>query len=117
MVSDIKSASAARRTAPPPPPPPPAGAGGAPNRPAAVQVLDGAFVGREFPLVNTATTFGKPGIEIAVVTRGAQGYFINHVEGRKNPVVNGSTMDSQSRRLNDRDVVEVAGVKMVFFYK
>ena len=115
VVTDIKAAGAGRRTQAPPPRAPELDT--SPDRPAAIQVLTGAQVGREMPLVNTATTVGKAGDEIAVITRTSKGYFITHVEGPKFPVVNGTTIEQRARRLNDRDVVQVAGVKVVFFYK
>ena len=115
VVSDIKAAGGGRKTQNPPLRP--METGGTSDIPAAIQVLTGTFVGREFQLVNAATTIGKADVEIAVITRTSQGYFITHVEGPKFPVVNGSTIESRARRLTDRDVIEVAGVKMVFFYK
>ena len=91
--------------------------GGALDRPAAIQILTGPLVGQEFTLTNNASTVGKAGSEIAVITRSSQGYFLTHIEGPKYPVVNGATIESRARRLSNRDVLEVAGVKMVFFYK
>ena len=90
---------------------------GAPDREAAIQILTGPLVGKEFPLHNNATTVGKAGSEVAVISRTPQGYFLTHIEGGKFPVVNGSTIESRARQLANRDVIEVAGVKMVFFYK
>ena len=52
-----------------------------------------------------------------MITRSSQGYFLTHIEGPKYPIVNGATIESRARRLSNRDVMEVAGVKMVFFYK
>ena len=52
-----------------------------------------------------------------MITRTTQGYFITHLEGPKFPIVNGATIESRARRLGHRDVIEVAGVKIVFFYK
>ncbi len=89
----------------------------APDRPAAIQVLTGSHAGKEFQLLNAASTLGKTGHDIAMITRTPNGYFITHLEGPKFPVINGSTIESRARRLADRDVVEVAGVKAVFFYK
>ena len=89
----------------------------APDRPAAIQVLTGSHAGKEFQLLNAASTLGKTGHDIAMITRTPNGYFITHLEGPKFPVINGSTIESRARQLADRDVVEVAGVKAVFFYK
>ncbi len=84
---------------------------------AAVQILSGPSAGRELDLVKNLTTLGKPGVQVAVITRRPQGYFITHVEGAKFPVVNGKTLDAQAQPLRDHDVIELAGVKMEFFIK
>jgi diguanylate cyclase (GGDEF)-like protein len=116
VISNIKAASAMLRRGQNPPLHP-VETSGAPDRPAALQALTGAVVGKEFLLVNAATTVGIAGIEVAVITRTPQGYFITHVEGPKFPVVNGSTIESRACLINDRDVIEVAGVKAAFYYK
>ena len=85
---------------------------------AKLQVLSGQFAGRELELVKTLTTLGRPGVQIAAITRRADGYYIVHVEsGREGdyPLVNGAAIGPQARRLHDNDVVQLAGVKMGFF--
>jgi predicted component of type VI protein secretion system len=84
---------------------------------AAIQILNGPNAGRELVITKNLTTLGKPGVQVAVITRRPQGYFIAHVEGKHFPVVNGKTLDVQAHPLNDRDVIELAGVKMGFFLK
>jgi hypothetical protein len=84
---------------------------------AAIQILTGPGAGKELELVKNLTTLGKPGVQVAVITRRPQGYFITHVEGANFPVVNGKTLDSQAHPLHDHDVVELTGVKMEFFLK
>jgi len=84
---------------------------------AAVQILSGPSAGRELDLVKNLTTLGKPGVQVAVITRRPQGYFITHVEGAKFPIVNGKNIDVQAQPLRDHDVIELAGVKMEFFIK
>ncbi|MBL8381827.1 MAG: FHA domain-containing protein [Burkholderiales bacterium] len=106
-------ATAAMQAAAPVAPPPPA----APARQGAIQLLSGANVGKELLLTKALTTLGKPGVQVAVITRRPQGYFITHVEGANFPIVNGKTLDAQAHPLNDHDVVEIAGTKMEFFYK
>jgi pSer/pThr/pTyr-binding forkhead associated (FHA) protein len=83
----------------------------------AIQILNGANAGRELELTKTLTTLGKPGLQVAVITRRPQGYFITHVEGANFPVVNGRQLDAQAHPLEDHDVIEIAGVKMEFFVK
>jgi hypothetical protein len=87
------------------------------TRLASVQVLSGANAGKEMDLTKPLTTLGKPGVQVAVITKRPQGYFITHVEGASFPVVNGKALDAQAHPLNDHDIVELAGVKMEFFFK
>lgn len=94
------------------PPPPPL----APPR-AAIQILSGANAGKELELTKTLSTLGKPGVQVAVITRRPHGYFITHVEGANFPAVNGKLLDAQAHPLADHDIIELAGVKMEFFLK
>ncbi len=85
---------------------------------AKLQVLSGAFAGRELELTKALTTLGRPGVQVAAVTRRAEGYYIVHVESGEEgdfPLVNGQPIGAQAKRLNDNDVVQLAGVKMGFF--
>ena len=84
---------------------------------AALQLLTGPNAGKEIELVKNLTTLGKPGLQVAVITRRPQGYFITHVEGASFPVLNGRATDAQAHQLTDHDVIELAGVKMEFFLK
>jgi pSer/pThr/pTyr-binding forkhead associated (FHA) protein len=89
-----------------------------PSRPAKLQVLSGQFAGRELELAKTLTTLGRPGMQIAAISRRADGYYVVHVESSKPgdfPLVNGQPIGPQARRLHDNDVVTLAGVKMGFF--
>jgi pSer/pThr/pTyr-binding forkhead associated (FHA) protein len=122
----IGASEAARLKVPPAPPPAPAPAaqaapgwklpGALPK--AKLQVLNGQFAGREQELVKTLTTLGRPGVQVAAITRRADGYYIVHVEsGRAGdyPLVNGAPIGPQAHRLQDNDVLQLAGVKMGFF--
>jgi pSer/pThr/pTyr-binding forkhead associated (FHA) protein len=85
---------------------------------AKLQVLSGTFAGRELELVKTLTTLGRPGVQVAAITRRAEGYYIVHVESSKAdgyPLVNGMAIGAQARKLQDNDVIQLAGVKMGFF--
>jgi predicted component of type VI protein secretion system len=84
---------------------------------AAIQILNGPSAGRELVFTKSLTTLGKAGVQVAVIARRPQGYFITHVEGVKFPVVNGKTLDAQAHPLMDHDLIELAGVKMEFFFK
>lgn len=107
-------AAAAVATAPAAAVPPPAMA----TQPtAAIQILNGPSAGREMVFTKNLTTLGKAGVQVAVIARRPQGYFITHVEGARFPVVNGKTLDAQAHPLTEHDVIELAGVKMEFFFK
>jgi predicted component of type VI protein secretion system len=111
--------SAPKPASPPPAQPAapqPAGASG-PLREAVIQVLSGAAAGRTLDLTKNLTTIGKPGLQVAVITKRPNGYFITHVEGATYPTLNGTSMGAQAHALNDHDLIEIAGVKMEFFYK
>ena len=84
---------------------------------AALQILNGANAGRELALTKTLTTLGRPGVQVAAITRRPHGYFIAHVEGAQFPVVTGQALDAQARALRDHDIIELAGTKMEFFLK
>src|SRR5258705_4283463 len=97
------------------PTPAPGGAGGL--REAVIQVLSGAAAGRTLDLTKNLTTIGKPGLQVAVITKRPNGYFITHVEGATYPTLNGASLGAQAHTLGDHDLIEIAGVKMEFFYK
>jgi len=84
---------------------------------AAIQILNGPNAGKELELVKSLTTLGKPGVQVAVLTRRPHGFFITHVEGAVFPAVNGQMVGEQPTQLNDHDVIELAGVKMEFYFK
>lgn len=57
-------------------------------------------------------------MQVAAITRRAEGYFVVHVESGASdgfPLVNGTAIGPQARKLNDNDVIQLAGVKMGFF--
>jgi pSer/pThr/pTyr-binding forkhead associated (FHA) protein len=102
-------------TASPAASPAPAGKPGQPL--GAIQLLSGANAGKELELTKPLTTLGKPGVQVAVLTRRPAGYFITHVEGANRPTVNGQAIGAAPHSLKDHDVIELAGVKMEFFLK
>ena len=101
----------------PTPAPAPAAAKPAGQPLGAIQLLSGGNAGKELELSKPLTTLGKPGVQVAVLTRRPQGYFITHVEGAQRPTVNGQPIGSAPHALKDHDLVEIAGIKMEFFLK
>jgi FHA domain len=94
--------------------PPGASLEDSPHGTAMIKIQTGANAGRELALVKALTTIGRPGHQVAVITRRPTGYFIAHVEGDVFPMVNGHSLGSAAHPLKDKDVIELAGVKMEF---
>ncbi len=82
-----------------------------------LHVLNGPIAGKELELTKALITLGKPGVQVAVLTRRPQGYFITHVEGAQRPTVNGQAIGTAPHALKDHDLIEIAGIKMEFFHK
>ncbi|RZU00990.1 FHA domain-containing protein [Rivibacter subsaxonicus] len=87
--------------------------GGAPST-AAIKVLNGAAAGREVALTKVVTTVGKPGVQVASITKRPGGYVFAHVEGSARPTVNGSPVQGEPVYLKSGDVIELAGTQMQF---
>jgi pSer/pThr/pTyr-binding forkhead associated (FHA) protein len=79
-----------------------------------VKVIAGSRTSGTIKLDRVVATFGKPGKELAVVTRRPHGYFITHVEGRRFPRVNGQSIGKEARVLHNGDIIEVAEEKLEF---
>jgi hypothetical protein len=90
------------------------GALGASTAPAAIKVLNGAAAGREVSLTKVVTTVGKPGVQVASITKRPGGYVFAHVEGAARPTVNGVALSGESVHLKNGDVIELAGTQMQF---
>ena len=81
---------------------------------ALIKVLNGAAAGREVALTKVVTTVGKPGVQVASITKRPGGYVLAHVEGALRPTVNGSPVVSETVHLKNGDVIELAGTQMQF---
>ena len=82
-----------------------------------LRVEGGSNDGRELELTKALTTIGKPGVQVAAITKRTDGFYIVHVggaSGGKRPLVNGHEIDAQARKLNSNDIIELAGTKMRF---
>jgi len=84
---------------------------------ARIKITSGANRGKELPLTKVLTTLGKPGVQVAAITRRPTGYFLIHIDGGDNssrPKVNDMEIGTSAQELKHNDVIEVAGVKMQF---
>ena len=82
--------------------------------PATIKVLNGTAAGREVSLTKVVTTVGKPGVQVASITKRPSGYVFAHVEGAGRPSVNGVPLIGESVPLKNGDVIELAGTQMQF---
>jgi len=83
-----------------------------------LHVLNGPIAGKELELTKALVTLGKPGVQVAVISRRPQGYFLTHIEGdgqnNNFPIVNGNEIGGQAYAISNGDVIELAGIKMEF---
>ena len=78
-------------------------------------VLNGPIAGKELELTKALITLGKPGTQVAVISRRPQGYFLTHIESNSGfPLVNGTEIGAKAYQLKDGDLIELAGIKMEF---
>ncbi|HYD95362.1 MAG TPA: FHA domain-containing protein [Noviherbaspirillum sp.] len=83
-----------------------------PEPAAAIRVLNGPSAGREILLNKVLTTLGRPELQVAVVTRKDQSYFLAHVEGDSLPKLNGREIGTEPRQLADGDLIDLGGTEM-----
>ena len=114
----VAAAQAAEKAGAAAAPPPPSGA--APSASSGMPlgrltVLNGPIAGKELELTKALITLGKPGTQVAVISRRPQGYFLTHIESSGGfPVVNGAEIGAKAYQLKDSDLIELAGIKMEF---
>ena len=83
---------------------------------ALIKVLSGAAAGRSVSLTKVVTTVGKPGVQVASITRRPHGYVLAHVEGVQRPSINGTPLLNETAPLTNGDLIELAGTQMQFVY-
>lgn len=79
-----------------------------------VKVTKGPQPGQEIELPRVLRTFGKPGVQVAVINRRPHGYFITHVEGKKPALLNGKSIGSEPMPLVPNDVISVGDEELLF---
>jgi hypothetical protein len=86
-----------------------------------LHVLNGPLAGRALNLSKALITLGKPGVQVAVISRRPQGYFLTPVEGDSGgenyPIVNDLPIGPDPYHLHHNDIIELAGIKMRFVLK
>jgi len=87
-------------------------------RAAVLKVLSGPAKGKEVRIDRPMVTLGRPGVQVVVISRRKNGYFISFISGASGnasrPSVNGKTLQIRGRQLLDGDVINLAGVEIRF---
>lgn len=81
-----------------------------------LRVSSGPNLGKELELTKPLTTLGRPGVQVAAITRRADGYYIVQVgpSQGKRLALNGREIEDQATKLNDQDQIELAGTRMQY---
>ncbi len=82
-----------------------------------LQVLRGANAGTELALNKPLLTFGKPGVQVAAVTRREEGYYLAQVGSaapKQQIVLNGAPIGTQILKLSDGDIIGMMGTQLKF---
>ena len=111
MVDDVAAFSCFpddKEAVPTPPVAPPP----APLPRVSVRLLSGPQAGKALELVKEAPTLGKPGVQVAVIARRPGAAVVSHADGGQPPLLNGSPLAAGEQPLADKDVLELAGVRM-----
>jgi len=80
-----------------------------------LQIMSGNNVGKSISLSRKLTNLGKPGVQMAVIARRNDGYFLSHLEGDKPPLVGDEPIGDTAWHLEDGDIIRIGNVKMQFY--
>ncbi|APZ42219.1 FHA domain-containing protein [Acidihalobacter ferrooxydans] len=82
-----------------------------------LQILNGTHKDKVFQLTRAMTTLGKPGQQVAAITKRSDGYAIIGVEkdvANRYPTVNDTPISTKSMYLSHGDIIQLNGVRMIF---
>jgi hypothetical protein len=79
-----------------------------------IEVLNGSNAGKQLALTKAQTTLGRAGVQVVVISLGADGYSVAHVDGEAVTLLNGARLDKQPQRLKTGDVLDLSGTQMTF---
>jgi pSer/pThr/pTyr-binding forkhead associated (FHA) protein len=79
-----------------------------------IELLNGPNIGKSLTLSKPATSLGRPGVQVVVISRLADGYTATHVEGELAPLLNSNPLGRAPQRLADGDVLDLGGTRMCF---
>lgn len=80
-----------------------------------VKGMEGQYAGQDILISRPLKTFGQPGVQLVMIARRPHGYYLTHVEGKRQPRVNGKSIGTQAYLLQENDLIEAGDVKLQFF--
>jgi hypothetical protein len=84
---------------------------------ARLQVLNGTVAGRILEITKPLTTIGRPAVQVAVISRRSDGYYLAQVDGEQPARLNGAALVPHAVALHAHDILEIAGIKLEFFFQ
>ncbi len=84
---------------------------------ARLMVLNGPAAGRVLEISKPLTTIGRPGVQVAVISRRGDGYHLAQVEGATPLLLRGQPLPAHAVALAAHDLLEIAGIKLEFFFE
>jgi len=88
-----------------------------PAQPGRIAVKTGVRAGQILDITKPLTTVGRPGIQVAGITRKADSYYIVHIESEEDAppaTVNDEVLAAEPRQLSNGDRLTVAGIELEF---
>lgn len=89
---------------------------------AGVRIMNGPMAKKVLELRKPFNTLGFNGTKLAMISRNVDGYTISAISSNntkasnESPLLNKNPISMDPTTLNDRDILELAGTKMEFFY-
>lgn len=91
--------------------------GGVPQPMPVIRVVTGPAAGKEMILTKSLTTIGRPGVQVAVITRRPQGFLITHVEGDSTPLVDGVGIGTAAHPMVSGSKINLSGTELEFLLR
>lgn len=86
----------------------------APSPAGRIELMNGPNAGKSLTLSKPATSLGRPGVQVVVISRTPVGYTATHVEGDLQPLLNDNPLGRAPQKLAEGDVLDLGGTRMCF---
>jgi pSer/pThr/pTyr-binding forkhead associated (FHA) protein len=83
-------------------------------RHAFLQILNGQNMGKTISLHRNLVNLGTPGVQLAVIARRNDGFFLSHLEGDTPTRVGDTAIGDKAWQLHDGDIIQMGNVRMQF---